>query len=121
MSQDTDEIAAADWHDFLELLTKEHAGEGATIEVVSLDFGDQLEAEKIPLAYVEYDRKDDVVIVGLGGLDSRFPVVLRHFIEHPRRILVTSSVPNAILALDVEAADSSKTIVTLHRPPALPG
>jgi hypothetical protein len=121
MSQDTDEIVAADWHDFLELLTKEHAGEGATIEVVSLDFGDQFEAEKIPLAYVEYDRKDDVVIVGLGGLDSRFPVVLRHFIEHPRCVLVTSSVPNAILALDVEAADSSKTIVTLHRPPALEG
>jgi hypothetical protein len=121
MSQDTEEIEALRWHDSLELLSKENEGTDATIEVVSADFGDQEEAARIPLAYVEYDHKDDVVIVGVGGLTARYPVVLRHIIEHPRRIAVTSSVPNALLALDIEAADGSKTLVTLHRRPALPG
>jgi hypothetical protein len=119
MNQDT-ELAAAGWSDSLELLTKEHEGQDVTIEVVSVDFGDQLEAEKIPFSYVEYDHHDDVVIVAVGGTNSRYPVVLRHFIEHPRRIFITSSVPNASLALDVEAVDGSKTVVTFHRRPALP-
>jgi Family of unknown function (DUF5335) len=47
--QDQEEIARPSWRDALELLTKEHEGDDITIEVVNRDFGDLVEAEKVPL------------------------------------------------------------------------
>jgi hypothetical protein len=88
---------------------------------MALDFGDQVEAERLPLAYIEYDDKDDVFIVGVGGRESRYPVVLNHMIPHPKTILVDSSIPTMAMAIDVIDSEGRQTIITLHRPPALPG
>jgi hypothetical protein len=120
-SQSRDELPREGWHDFLELLTKERQGDDVTIEVLSLDYGDQLEAEKLPFSYIEYDPKDDMVNVGVGGRDSRYPAVLRHTIEHPQRILVSPPLPGQSLALDILGSDGSQTLITFHRRPALPG
>jgi hypothetical protein len=120
MSQETEELPRPGWHDFLELLTKEREGDDVTVEVLTAEYGDQYEAEKLPFSYVEYDPKDDAVSVAVGGRDSRYPV-LRHIIEHPQTILFTSSLPNAGAALEVTGADDSQTLITFHRHPALPG
>jgi hypothetical protein len=111
MSQ-TQEIAARRWHDELERLTSAHQGDDAAIEVLS-DLGAQPESEGLALAYLEYDHKDDVVVVAVGA-DPRDPV-LRHVVARPQRIFVSSIDPDGGLALDIEAADGSKTLVTLHR------
>jgi hypothetical protein len=120
VSQNRADLPRPAWRDFFELLTKEHEGDDVTIEVVSLDFGDQLEAEKLPLAYIEYDDKDDVFIVAVGGRDGRYPAVLRHMIAHPKTIMVDSPAPNVTMAIDVVGGDGAQTLVTLHRRPALP-
>jgi hypothetical protein len=104
-----------EWREFLELLTKEHEGDEVKIEVASMDFGDNLQAERLPLAYVAYDDKDDVAIVAVGGRDGRYPVVLRHMIERPRTISVDPATPDAARALDIVGADGTHTYVTLHR------
>ena len=39
----------------------------------------------VPFTYIEYDSHDDMVNVGVGGRDGRYPVVLRHTIEPPTR------------------------------------
>jgi hypothetical protein len=113
------ELPRSDWHAALESLTKSHQGDVATIEVTSLDFGDQFEAERLPLAFLEYDPHDDEASVGVGGRDGRFPVVLRHAIEHPQRILVEMSASDGLTALEIVSADGTTTTVTLRPRPEL--
>jgi hypothetical protein len=90
-----------------------HAGQDVTMEVLDRDFGDGYEAERLPLAYVEYDHKADEVAVAVGGRDGRCPVVLRHAIPRPRRILTDSTAPSIDWAFDIVADDNSHTIVTI--------
>ena len=120
MGQQRQDLPRQDWHAFFELVTKEHEASDVTIEVAGLDLGDQVEVEKLPLAYLEYDPKDDDFIVGVGGRDNRYPVVLDHIVGHPQRIDVDTEIPTAVAAIDVLDADGRQTIVTLHRRPALP-
>ena len=77
------------------------------------EYGDGYEAEGLPLAYVEYDHKADEVAVAVGGGDGRYPVVLRHAIQHPRRILADSAAPFIDWAFDIVADDDSHTIVKI--------
>lgn len=109
-----EEIARNDWVDFLELLSKEHEGSYVTMEVLAGDFGDQHEAERLPLVYIEYDHKDDVVIVAVGGRDGRYPVVLRHLISEPEKVFVHPPRPELAHAVDVVDKDGVQTIISLY-------
>ena len=60
-------------------------------------------------------RKDDVVIVAVGGRDGRYPVVLRHIVEHPQRI-AADTYGEGRLALDIVDGDGDHTIVTIQAP-----
>jgi len=82
-----------DWHELLDELTLVRTGDDVTIELLDAEFGDELEAERMPLAYIEYDEHADEASVGVGGRDGRYPVVLRHSIEHPISILTDSKPP----------------------------
>lgn len=108
------------WKDFFERATKEHQGQDATIEVLTSEYGDQVEAEKLPFAYIEYDHRGDMVIVGVGGRDGRYPVVLDYTVREPQAVLVTNRDPALVDAVEVVGADRSQSIVTWHRHPALP-
>jgi hypothetical protein len=118
-TQDKYEVAPEELRELFDRLSQEHEGYNVTIEVVSRDLGDQYEAEKLPLAYLAYDEKDDTFIVAVGGRDGRYPV-LRHMIEHPKQVMASTLDEQTPWAIDVVAADGTQTIVTLHRPPALP-
>jgi hypothetical protein len=114
-----EELTRQGWPHYFETLTKEAEGFDVTIEVVGPELGDQFEAEKLPLAYLAYDNKDDVFIVAVGGRDRRYPV-LRHMIEHPDKILADSRAADTPWAVEVVGSDGDQTIVTLDRRPALP-
>ena len=120
MSPDRYEPQRQDWREFFDMVTKDHEGDAATMEIVGRDYGDQFEAEELPFAYLEYDDKGDAVNVGVGGSSGRFPVVLRHIIEHPKAILADPLDPTTARAFDIVGSDGTSTIVTLHRRPALP-
>lgn len=120
MTESTEELPKAEWHGALEILTREHGGDSVTIEVASLGYGDQLEAESLPFAYIEYDPHDDEVNVGVGGRDGRYPVVLRHGVEHPERIALAVLDLGATTALEIVDTEGTETIVTLRHLPALP-
>ena len=51
------EIDRSRWGPYLDSLTESLTGKQAEIEVVSLDLGDQIEAEWTPLIGVTYDRR----------------------------------------------------------------
>ena len=120
VTQQREEIPRAAWHDALELITREHEGDEITIEIVDEDLGDQEEVTKLPLNYVEYDRKDDVVVVGVGGRSTRFPVVLRHMVRHPQTIWVHPPAPATTRSLWLVDGEGVETLVRLHRRPELP-
>jgi hypothetical protein len=119
MTQDSEEIPPSSWHESLESLTKQHEGDVVTIQVLDLDLGDEYEAEKVPFAYIEYDKHDDAVNMAVGGRDGRYPVVLRHTIEHPQRVVSTLA-PGDESTVEVTAADGVQTLITFHHRPALP-
>jgi hypothetical protein len=102
-----------DWHKLLDELTVVRTGDDVTIELLDAEFGDEFEAERIPLAYIEYDEHADEASVGVGGRDGRYPVVLRHSIEHPTSILTDSNPPMLPLAVQIVGADGSQTLVTV--------
>ena len=55
--QQRHEIPREEWSGSFEGVTKEHAGQDVTIEVLDREFGDGHEARRLPLASVEYDPK----------------------------------------------------------------
>jgi hypothetical protein len=84
------------------------------MEVLTRDLGDQHEAERLPFVFIEYDRKGDVVIVAVGGRDGRYPVVLRHLIHEPEKILVHRPRPELAFALDVVDEEGVQTVISLY-------
>jgi Family of unknown function (DUF5335) len=120
MTQNSEEIPRSSWYESLELLTKEREGDLVTIEVLSIDLGDEYEAERLPFAYIEYDSHDDAVNVAVGGRDGRYPVVLRHTVEHPKSVAVSTPNADEELSVDVTGSDGVQTLITFHHLPALP-
>ncbi|MER7207203.1 DUF5335 family protein [Streptosporangium sp. NPDC000239] len=115
MAQERPEVPREEWRPFLDGLTRQYEGSDVTIEVLDASAGDLYQAEKLPLAYIEYDDKDDIFSVGVGGRDPRYPVVLRHGIEHPRRILADTVSPETPRVFDVVDGEGTQTIITIHR------
>ncbi|MCU1489805.1 MAG: hypothetical protein JWM85_1210 [Acidimicrobiaceae bacterium] len=102
-----------DWHELLDKMTLAYADEDTTIELLDQEFGDEYEAEHMPLAYIEYDEHSDMASVAVGGRDGRFPVALRHEIDHPTTIRTDSKPPELPLAIEIVGGDGSRTLVTI--------
>jgi hypothetical protein len=119
MTTSNEEISRGAWQATLEALTVQHEGDLATIEVADLDLGDQFEAEHIPFSYIEYDPHDDAVSVGVGGLDGRYPVMLRHAVEHPQNIFIHTSEAGSV-TIEVRSPERAATLITLLALPELP-
>jgi hypothetical protein len=73
----------SEWKNALDQLTADQDGRYVAIELLDPSVGHQYEAERLPFSYINYDPKDDVVIVAVGGNSPRHPVVLRHMVWHP--------------------------------------
>ena len=106
------EIDRSRWGPYLDLLTNSLIGKQAEIEVVSLDLGDQIEAEWTPLIGVTYDHKDDLIEIALEDLD--------HLIRSPRQLFIDYAVGGAIAAIQIIDADGNQQIVRFKDPLALP-
>ena len=119
MTRKAEEIRRDTWQKTFEVLTVEHEGDLSTIEVADLDLGDQFEAEKIPFSYIEYDPHDDAVSVGVGGLDGRYPVMLRHVVEHPQNIYIHTTDVESV-TIEVRSPDETVTLITLEARSELP-
>jgi Family of unknown function (DUF5335) len=99
------------WHTYFDVMTKELTGKQAEIEVASLDLGDQVESDWLPLLGITYDPKSDVAEIVLEGLD--------HLIHKPKEIYVDGDAFN-LNSLDVVDNDGMHQIVRLRDPLRLP-
>jgi hypothetical protein len=105
------ELKSAEWSPALDALSRALVGYRAEIEIGSLDLGDQMLAEWVPLIGVTYDRKSDAVEVALDGLD--------HLIFHPREIYFDTD-GEGLLAVTIVNGDGEKQIVRFREPLSLP-
>ena len=101
----------SEWKPFLDGISKVVGPKQVEIEVQSLDLGDQIEAEWLPLVGLTYDPKDDVLDVALEGLD--------HLISQPREIYVEDG-GVGLASVAVVDAEGVRQIVKLRDPMALP-
>lgn len=106
------EIDRSNWAPFLDTVTNSLIGKQAEIEVVSLDLGDQIEAEWTPLIGITYDRKDDLIEIALDELD--------HLVRSPRQLFVDYAVGGIVAAIEIIDGDGNRQIVKFKDPLALP-
>src|ERR1700676_1561545 len=97
----------SEWRPFLDRVSKRLSGKVAEVEVASLDIGDQIAAEWLPLLGVVYDPKDDLVEVALEGLD--------HLIHPPREIYLEDSA-TGIASLAVVDGEGARQTVKFKDP-----
>ncbi len=107
----TVKLAKEAWHPYFDSMSKLVVGKQAEIEVASLDIGDQIEAEWVPLLGITYDPKNDLVEVLLEGLD--------HLIRNPRDIYVDHG-PAGLTSVEVIDSDDVRQIIRLRDPIMLP-
>jgi len=107
----TQKIDKPHWRPFLEWISKGLDGKRAEIEIASLDLGDQVQAEWVPLIGLTYDPKSDAVEVALDGLD--------HMIRRPRE-LYYAELNGGLSSLEVVDAEGVRQIVKLKDPLMLP-
>jgi hypothetical protein len=92
-------------------MSKPLLGKWAEVEVASLDLGDQITAEWIPLIGITYDSRDDLVDVALDRANR--------LIRHPTAIIVEEA-PTGLESVAVIDAEGARHFVKLREPLALP-
>jgi hypothetical protein len=119
MATTTQEIPREAWREYFDTLAKVLPTVEVTVEVIGRDLGDQFIGERVLLAGISYDDKDDVLVIGLdtpGGL----PEEVEHLVDHPQRIMVTG-LDDGSTVIEVEDPDGHQTLIRYHDVPALPG
>ena len=109
-------IEKSEWKQFFDFLSKQVEGTRAEIEVASLELGDQIEAEWLPVIGLVYDHKDNSVEI---ALEASKRDVVDHIIREPREIYFTED-GRHFMGLDIIDLEGAHHIVKLKDPLMLP-
>jgi hypothetical protein len=104
-------LPKSEWRAFFDRMSDELLGKWAEIEVASLDLGDQIVAQWIPMLGITYDSRDDILDVALDRSN--------YLIRHPRDIVVEQT-PTGIASVSVIDAEGARQVVRLKEPLMLP-
>ncbi|MGA7262296.1 MAG: DUF5335 domain-containing protein [Stellaceae bacterium] len=104
-------IDKPEWRVFFDWLSQGLLGARVEIEVASLEFGDQIEAEWLPLLGITYDHKDNLLEIALEGVD--------HLIHDPREVWADLNV-GEMMSVEVIENRGVSQIIKLRQPLMLP-
>ena len=104
-------IPKTEWRSFFDRMSQALLGKLAEIEVASMDLGDNIVAEWVPMIGITYDSRDDLLDVALDRAN--------HLIRHPKEILVEED-ENGLKSVAVLDGDGTRQIVNLRTPLMLP-
>jgi hypothetical protein len=104
-------VPQTEWRRFFDGMSKALLGKWAEIEVASLDLGDQIVAEWVPMLGITYDSADDLLDVALAPGS--------HLIRHPREIVVEQAA-QGLSSIAVVDADGARQVVRMKEPLMLP-
>ena len=108
-------IVKENWQAFFDALTRVLEGRTVDIEVIGPEFGDQIQAEWLPLNGLTYDRKADTFYVYTESIDRD----LDHAIPNPRDIVVRMGASGLEEVIVVDA-DRHEHIVRMRQALMLP-
>ena len=100
-----------EWRSFFDRMSKSLLGKLAEVEAASLDLGDQIVDEWIPMVGITYDSKDDLLDVALDRAN--------HLIRRPRQIVVEEA-DGGLKSMTVLDAGGTRHTVRLKVPISLP-
>jgi hypothetical protein len=112
----TREISHEQWAPFLDQFSKAHRGEAVEVRIIGREFGDQPEAESLPLVGISDDAKADggERIEVMAG-DVRQPH-LSHAIIHPIHVRIAERDDGTPVAMQIEGEDGTSTLVRFLPP-----
>ncbi len=73
-------LSKPQWQGYFDRMSRALIGKRTEVEIASLDLGDQIEAELLPLVGITYDPKSGILEIAMEGLD--------HLIQHPQQVHV---------------------------------
>ena len=114
------EIRRDEWRAYLDGFSERNVGRTAHVEVIGSDLGAQEAAEMMPLEGVTFEDKGSLapsVEIMLGATAERH---LTHTVTGVRHIVPKAGEGGREDALEIEAADGTKTIIVFETLPALP-
>jgi hypothetical protein len=104
-------IDKPEWRAFFDWFSRGLLGARVELEIASLDLGDQIEAEWLPLLGITYDDKDDLLEIALEGVD--------HLIYGPREVWADLNV-GELISFEVIDDRGVSQIIKLRQPLMLP-
>jgi hypothetical protein len=103
------------WSEYLDAVSKELLNAPVSIEVIPTPGPAMLEADRLALQTLTYDRREDVFELAVARGGPRVPSVLRHLVDHPARIEVDSYTMLAPMTIAVDGADGTRTVIVIER------
>jgi hypothetical protein len=107
----TMEIPKSEWLDFLDVFSRQHEGWLATLEIVTPEIGDQIEAQQYSFNGVSFDPKGtnrDSIDIELGVDPDRH---VNHLVSRPAKVTLILGDTGAHEGLNIESEDGTKTIL----------
>jgi len=98
-------LETASWGSYLDKFSVNLPQQEAEIMVESLKLGSQIEAQSVRLYSVNYDHKDDIIIVSLEGLE--------HIIHRPVSIFVDEA-EGQVMSLEVIDREDMHHLILLR-------
>ncbi|MGZ4255188.1 MAG: DUF5335 family protein [Solirubrobacteraceae bacterium] len=115
------ELAQETWSEYFDALSKELLNAPVSIEVIASPGPPVVEAERLALLALTYDRRDDVFEVAVARGGPHLPSVLRHMVDRPARIQVDSQTMLAPVTIAVDGPDDVHTVITIQSEPEITG
>lgn len=107
----TKEIPKQEWQRFFDGFTRQYNGWLATVEILSDELGDQVEAQDLPLDGVFVDR-ENVETPGISiALRGDRGILTTHDVQHPLHVRLEQTDSGVAQALQIESEDSGTTLV----------
>ena len=107
----TQRLDKQSWQEFFDRTAKDAVAKQASVEVASIELGDQIQVSSLPLLGITYDPKSQIIEIAMDGVD--------HLIRKPSEIIVDLE-GNSLAAVKISDADGNDHIVKLKEPLALP-
>ncbi len=114
----TREIPRAEWQDFFDGFSQQHAGWLVTLRVLDRELGAQLVAENLPLQGISADltKNENVIMINVGETLADH---IAHAVTNPTHVRLALDPRGAHEALEFETAEQTVTLMRF-RVPALP-
>jgi Family of unknown function (DUF5335) len=109
----TAEIPRDGWDTFFNRFSQDHEMQFVAVEVMGREIGAQIEGRSLLLSGISAgDNKNESIALSFDSVDGEH---LTHIVNKPTHVWVQRSADKTDEALEIEAADGTKTLVRFPR------